>query len=143
MSRPLPPKPTVLEEKEVLQRVVRKKTELGVDAYVLKTDTEISGAMEVDIDAQQGDNIAIADATTGNKAGVVGNKLQVQDSNLINKIALKFGVDYDYFSMALSSGDTVETWTLKLGGSGGTTIKTYVFTYTDSTREVPVNGSAS
>lgn len=43
---------------------------------------------------------------------------------------------YDYVSMALSAGDTTETYTFKTGGSGGTTVATVVIVYTDSTRDV-------
>lgn len=46
------------------------------------------------------------------------------------------GVEYDYISMALSSGDTVETYTFKEGGSGGTTVAVIVVTYTTSNRDV-------
>lgn len=44
--------------------------------------------------------------------------------------------EYDYVSMALSGGDTTETYTLKSGGSGGTTVATITVVYTDNTREV-------
>lgn len=44
--------------------------------------------------------------------------------------------EYDYVSMALSAGDTTETYTFKTGGSGGTTIATVTVVYTDSSREV-------
>lgn len=43
---------------------------------------------------------------------------------------------YDYVSMALSDGDTTETYTFKSGGSSGTTVATVVVVYTDSSREV-------
>jgi len=48
---------------------------------------------------------------------------------------LAFGA-YDYVSMALSIGDTTETYTFKSGGSGGTTVNTIVVVYTNSTRTV-------
>jgi hypothetical protein len=47
--------------------------------------------------------------------------------------------DFDYVSMALSAGDTVETYTYKLGGSGGTTVATVVVTYTTNARSVLVS----
>lgn len=50
-----------------------------------------------------------------------------------NAINLK---PFDYMSMALSSGDTTETYTFKSGGSGGTTTNTVVIVYTDNTRAV-------
>jgi len=43
---------------------------------------------------------------------------------------------FDYVSMALSAGDTTETYTFKTGGAGGTTVATVTVVYTDSTREV-------
>ena len=43
---------------------------------------------------------------------------------------------FDYVSMALSSGDTTETYTFKTGGSGGTTVATVTVVYTDSTRDI-------
>jgi len=43
---------------------------------------------------------------------------------------------YDYVSMALSGGDTTETYTFKTGGSGGTTVATVTIIYTDSTRNI-------
>lgn len=43
---------------------------------------------------------------------------------------------YDYVSMALSVGDTTETYTFKTGGSGGTTVNIVVIVYTDSSRTV-------
>ena len=43
---------------------------------------------------------------------------------------------YDYAGMALSVGDTTETYTFKTGGAGGTTVATVVIVYTDNTRDV-------
>lgn len=43
---------------------------------------------------------------------------------------------YDFVSMALSDGDTTETYTFKTGGSGGTTVATVAVVYTTSAREV-------
>lgn len=48
---------------------------------------------------------------------------------------LQLGV-YDYVSLALSSGDTTETYIFKTGGAGGTTVATVTIVYTDSTRSV-------
>lgn len=44
------------------------------------------------------------------------------------------GIDYDYMALEQTSA-TVETYTFKDGGSGGTTIRTVVITYTDSGKE--------
>lgn len=46
------------------------------------------------------------------------------------------GVVYNYMSMALSGADTIETFTYKTGGSGGTVVATIVITYTTSDRDV-------
>lgn len=54
-------------------------------------------------------------------------------------VTLTAGLDlgtYDYVSMALSGGNTTETYTYKTGGSGGTTVATVTIVYTDSTRSV-------
>ncbi len=48
---------------------------------------------------------------------------------------------YDYVSMALSVGNTVETYTFKVGGAGGSTVATIIITYTDSTRTVLVSAA--
>ena len=125
----LPNKPTKIPANQVGQYVVE---EYSPGQFRVKT-SGISGAVEVDIDAQGGDNIAIADPTTGNKAEVIDNKLQVKDSGVIAKMQLKPMVDYDSVLMALSSGDTVETYTYKLSAA---TVRTLVVTYTDNTRQV-------
>tara|TARA_R110000868_G_scaffold66014_7_gene197024 strand:+ start:4714 stop:5028 length:315 start_codon:yes stop_codon:yes gene_type:complete len=48
---------------------------------------------------------------------------------------------WDYVSMALSGGNTTETYTFKTGGSGGTTVGTVVVVYTSSAREVLLNAT--
>lgn len=63
-------------------------------------------------------------------ANPVNNALFVEGVHGLN-----LGV-YDYVSMALSGGDTTETYTFKTGGSSGTTVATVVIVYTDDTREV-------
>ena len=55
------------------------------------------------------------------------------DGTLVSGLAIP---TYDYVSMALSVSDTTETYTLKTGGSGGTTVATVVVVYTDSSRDV-------
>ena len=45
-------------------------------------------------------------------------------------------VAYDHVAMVLSGGNTIETYTFKTGGAGGTTVATVTVTYTDSTRAV-------
>lgn len=42
--------------------------------------------------------------------------------------------EYDYVNLALSVGNTVETYTFKYGGASGTLVATVVITYVDSTR---------
>lgn len=46
---------------------------------------------------------------------------------------------WDYVSMALSVGNTRETYTFKTGGSGGTSTGTIVVNYTTSSRDVLVD----
>lgn len=129
------PKPTSLSKEEAIQYAMRE-TAPGSGEFLIKTDAEFSGGIEVELDAEDGDNVAIADATTGNKATVDDNKLNVKDVAVLAKMQLKAGVDYDQIQMALSSGDTVETYSYKLSGS---TIKTLTVTYTDNTRRVWTN----
>jgi hypothetical protein len=43
---------------------------------------------------------------------------------------------YDYVSMALSVGDTTETWTFREGGASGSTVAQIKIVYTDSGRTV-------
>lgn len=59
----------------------------------------------------------------------------------VNITPLPSGVpfEWDYIEMALSVGNTVETYTYKLGGSGGTVQGTTVVTYTTSDRDVLVS----
>lgn len=128
-------KPTKLEANEVLQQVVRKTGE----EYKLSTTTEISGMAEVEIDAVQGDNVALADADTGVKAKVNNNQellthdLTVKNAvvDLMNKIQLKPLEDYDNVSNTLSGAGTIETYVFKMGS---TTVATAVITYDDATR---------
>lgn len=59
------------------------------------------------------------------------------DAMRVNMVAGGLSLpNYDYVSMALSAGDTTETYTFKTGGSGGTTVATVVVVYTTSAREV-------
>ena len=44
------------------------------------------------------------------------------------------GVDYDYLDVQQTDADT-DTYVFKDGGSGGTTVRTIVVNYTDSTKE--------
>ncbi len=48
-------------------------------------------------------------------------------------------LQFDYVSMALSAGDTTETYTFKTGGSGGSTVATVAVVYTTSARSVLSN----
>lgn len=49
------------------------------------------------------------------------------------KQQLVAGADYDYLDVQQTSG-TVETFVFKTGGSGGTTVRTIVVTYTDTSK---------
>lgn len=65
------------------------------------------------------------------------NKVFNEDNNSLDVSMLGLGIsNYDYVSMALSAGDTTETYTFKTGGSGGTTVATVTVVYTSSAREV-------
>ena len=85
----------------------RIPTLLGVDSVLFTTPTTVA-----------------VDATT--------HELLVQ-ANISSGLDLPV---YDYVSMALSAGDTTETYTFKTGGSGGSTVATVVVVYTTSTRDV-------
>lgn len=75
--------------------------------------------------------VSSVDQETPTNIGVNPNTLAI----LSEPSGLKIP-DYDYVSMALSAGDTTETYTFKTGGSGGTTVATVTIVYTDSTRDV-------
>lgn len=49
-------------------------------------------------------------------------------------ISLAPGIDYDYLDVQQTDADT-ETYVFKTGGSGGTTVRTIVVNYTDSTKD--------
>lgn len=66
---------------------------------------------------------------------VHGNPVLNPDGSNVGDIGLELG-KYDYVSMALSDGDTTETYTFKTGGAGGDTVATVIIVYTDSTRDV-------
>ena len=69
--------------------------------------------------------------------GDVGHKTgdQVLPVDIITEGGLEIGV-YDYVSMALSAGDTTETYIFKTGGPSGTTVATVVIVYVSSDRDV-------
>jgi len=56
---------------------------------------------------------------------VIGETLDKQDT-----IISVLGGVWDY--LALTEAATTDTWVYKIGGAGGTTVKTKVVTYTDS-----------
>lgn len=58
-------------------------------------------------------------------------KVVAPDGN--NLIGLRDGIDYDYLDVQQTSA-AVETFVYKLGGSSGTTVRTIVLTYTDSSK---------
>lgn len=55
---------------------------------------------------------------------------------------LTAGTDYDYLDVQQTDVD-VETYVFKLGGASGTTVRTIVVTYTDSSKETIANVSWS
>jgi hypothetical protein len=77
--------------------------------------------MATDLDFQQVIQAAFDPASEGLKVA--------PSSGLVN-------FNYDYVSMALSGGDTIETYTYKSGGPSGTVTGTIVVTYTDNTRNI-------
>jgi len=79
---------------------------------------------------QDGDVISLAEH--GRKGGISTG----QGFKYVQDIGGMEIESYDYVSMALSAGDTTETYTLKSGGSGGNTVATITVVYTDNTRQV-------
>ncbi len=56
-------------------------------------------------------------------------------SNVVTELQGGFNLSqYDYISVAYPNS-TTETYTFKLGGSGGTLVATVTLVYTDSTKE--------
>ncbi|MCA9333894.1 hypothetical protein KC963_02500 [Candidatus Saccharibacteria bacterium] len=58
----------------------------------------------------------------------------VSVSGILTVTGLVPGVDYDYLDVQQTDSDT-ETYVYKTGGSGGTTVRTIVVNYTDSTKK--------
>lgn len=52
----------------------------------------------------------------------------------VSQVGFLFGINYDAIDVQQTSS-TVETYVYKTGGISGTTVKTIVVTYTDSTKE--------
>jgi hypothetical protein len=48
--------------------------------------------------------------------------------------------DINWDAYSFTSGATTDTWVFKSGGLGGTTVATFVQTYTDSTKATVSNG---
>lgn len=48
-------------------------------------------------------------------------------------------LDWDFYSV--SYGATTDTYTFKTGGAGGSTVATFTFTYTDTTKTVISSGA--
>lgn len=57
-----------------------------------------------------------------------------ESGNAINGPGPTAGVDFDYLDVQQTSA-TIETYVFKSGGSGGSTIRTLVITYTSSTKD--------
>lgn len=73
----------------------------------------------------------------GEASGTIYGPKVAQDVSVLGN--LLGDVSYDYIAMALSAGDTVETFTYREGGSFGTIVATVVVTYTNSTRDILVS----
>lgn len=133
-----PAKPTDLEEREVLQRAIRKVA----DEYKLATTASLDGVAEVEISAVDGDSVAIGD-DAGNKAvidttGSDGNAVRTSDQKnhealtaIYARMAMKPKLNYDTVTNTLTGAGTIETYLFKLSG---TTQETWVVTYDDATR---------
>lgn len=74
--------------------------------------------------------------TSGGGGGGVdtsGLATTAKQDDIKNQLALKPGTDFDYIDGQQTSS-TVDTYVYKLGGSGGTAVKTITITYTDSAK---------
>jgi len=60
-------------------------------------------------------------------------------TEILRQIAGLVNAEYDFGALVLSVGDTVETYTFRNGGSGGTIVRVLTITYTDATRGVISN----
>jgi len=85
-------------------------------------------------------SLQVESSVTGNSLNLKGDP--TDNNRLFTNATLTDGLElglYDYVSMALSAGDTTETYIFKTGGSGGTTVSTVVVVYTDNNRDVLSN----
>lgn len=74
------------------------------------------------------------DNITNPGGGGGGTSIDISTLAKESKQPLNPGVDYDYLDVQQTDSDT-ETYVYKTGGSGGTTVRTIVVNYTDSTKE--------
>lgn len=106
----------------------------GVDTVVVNPDgsinTNISGQVQIELDAQDGDNVALADAATGDtmKVRPDGNATVISSNTLITD-------PFDYIS-AQYPVPTVEIYTYRLGGVAGSIVGVITVTYTDASKQL-------
>lgn len=92
---------------------------------------------EVDTKSLEKNVREVRDAIKGQKFPVPNYVLPFKDSDgkaTQQAVALQAGTDFDYLSIVDSDTDE-DTLVYKTGGSGGTTVRTVVITFTDSSKQ--------
>lgn len=136
MPSPTNPNAGQLDQTQIMQRAFDEANDrLRTDANVTAT---IVGDVTVEIDAADGDNIAIANADGTKKVTVttVGPKealdVNIADGSVKVTNAL-ITVPFDYIAASYPSA-TVEVYTYKNGGSGGTIVGVITIAYSDASK---------
>lgn len=81
-----------------------------------------------------GTDLAMVEIAGPNSGATQINRALVGDDGSLRVTAgLTAGIDYDYLDVQQTDADT-ETYVFKTGGSGGTTVRTVVVTYTSSSK---------
>lgn len=142
MPVPTNPNRGNLDQTQIMQRAFDEAADkLRVDASV--SIASISGDVAVEIDAADGDNIAIANADGSKKASITTvDAKNGLDVNVINfpsfeppHAADAFTVDYP---------DTVtEIYKFRSGGTGGTVLTTVTVIYTNATKTFMLSGTVT
>lgn len=136
MPAPVNPNRSELDQQQILQRAFDESTDrLRTDGTFTGT---IIGEVSVEIDAADGDNIALSNSDGSKKVTVttVGSKealdIRVADGS-VNVSNTLITEPFDYIAATYPSG-TQEVYTYKLGGSGGTIVGIITVNYTDATK---------
>lgn len=88
------------------------------------------GPIDIEVDAADGDNIAIKDVTGTNAMNVYPDgSIDARRKNTL------ITVPFDYIVAGYPS-TTVEVYTYKFGGAGGTIVGVITVTYTDATKNL-------